>query len=271
MSNKITMQPKIGMSFIGPRPLTILTTIDSKENVTSMTAALTMPASINPPLLILGISPQRQTMKNIVKNGEIVLNIPSYSIAKQAWIVGMNLPNGIKLDVAGLTTTPSIEIKPPIINECYINYECEVVNLQQPGDQMIVTVKPIVMHIDLTLKNMIQEKQGKKSNSLFDNYKDIRKKMKHIYFAGFSGEPLGMDIGLLEEKDKRVGGVPPFNQSKKWFGEATGRGILSPSESETLKQLCQQWKKHQDPEENNDIRKKLIVEFKNFFNNLKIT
>lgn len=83
----------------------------------------------NPPLVGLVIGDQSCTFRNLKKTGECVINIPTVELLKKAVVCG-NVSGRMmdKFKTFGLTPTKASRVKAPMVEECYVNLECKVVN-----------------------------------------------------------------------------------------------------------------------------------------------
>ncbi|MGH2966671.1 MAG: flavin reductase family protein [Solirubrobacterales bacterium] len=75
----------------------------------------------------------KATYKNIARDGEFVVNIPSSSLVLEL-ITGTARQKGQdKVVFAGLTPEPSSVVGPPGVKECSISYECRKLSIQDLG------------------------------------------------------------------------------------------------------------------------------------------
>lgn len=109
-------------------PVVLVSTADRvRPNVMAMSWHTMM--EFEPPLVGCVISGRNHTFDTLVATGECVLNIPTVELARQA--VGCGNTSGKSVDkfrVFGLTPLPAAKVKAPLIEECYANLECRVVD-----------------------------------------------------------------------------------------------------------------------------------------------
>ena len=111
-----------------PGPVVLLTTI-IKEQPNIMTMSWHMMIDFEPPIVGCVISNRNFTFDILKTSRECVINIPTVELAEK--VVGCGNTSGRKIDkfkVFGLTQLPASDVKAPLIDECYANLECKVVD-----------------------------------------------------------------------------------------------------------------------------------------------
>ena len=109
-------------------PVTLVSTAD-KEITDIMPMSWHMMMEFEPPLVGCIISNRNFSFNLLKKTKECVINIPTIDIAKQAIQCGNC--SGCKVDKfkkVGFTASKGTKVKAPLINECYANLECKVVD-----------------------------------------------------------------------------------------------------------------------------------------------
>jgi flavin reductase (DIM6/NTAB) family NADH-FMN oxidoreductase RutF len=111
-----------------PGPVVLLTTARaSRLNVMPMSWHTMM--EFVPPLVGCVVSSQNYTFGILRATGECVINIPTAELAKK--IVACGNASGQSVDkfkTFGLTPVAASVVKAPLIDECYANLECKVVD-----------------------------------------------------------------------------------------------------------------------------------------------
>jgi len=111
-----------------PGPVLLVTTAyKGKSNI--MTQSWHMMMEFEPPLVGCLISGRNSSFEALVATKECVLNIPEEHLARQ--VVGIGNCSGRKLDKFRkfkLTAQPASKVEPPLIEECFANLECRVVD-----------------------------------------------------------------------------------------------------------------------------------------------
>jgi flavin reductase (DIM6/NTAB) family NADH-FMN oxidoreductase RutF len=111
-----------------PGPVVLVTTaLHGKSNI--MTMSWQTMIDFEPPVVACVISDRNHSFEMLKKSKECVLNIPTVELAKQ--VVGCGNTSGISLDKFkkfNLTQRPATTVKAPLIEECYANLECKVID-----------------------------------------------------------------------------------------------------------------------------------------------
>ena len=129
---------------IAPRIAYIVTTVDEKGRVNAGSFSNLTSVSTEPERVVLGVYKDWDTIKNIRKTREFVVNVPSKHLLDKVWecgdkYAGNPIPYGVdELKIAGLTELPSEKIRPPRVAECFGHLECKVVWIKDVGDHYLV-------------------------------------------------------------------------------------------------------------------------------------
>lgn len=111
-----------------PGPVVLVSTsILGRANVMSMSWHTML--EFEPPLVGCVISNRNFTFDILRTTKECVLNIPTAALLKKT--VGVGNTTGKKIDKLahfGLTTRPGSRVKAPLLEACYANLECRVVD-----------------------------------------------------------------------------------------------------------------------------------------------
>lgn len=148
-----------------PMPVLLIASYNEDGTVNVMNAAWGMMLERN--YLVLNISENHKTVKNIKERKAFTVSIADASHVKEAdyfgVVSGNNTPN--KFAKSGLTATKSTLVDAPIINEFPICMECEYVEYQDDeygcglvGKIVNVSVEENIMrdgHVDISLLNAI--------------------------------------------------------------------------------------------------------------------
>ncbi len=128
---------------IFPRVVALICSTDGKkDNV--MAASFLMPVSFEPKYVAISISPQRYTFSNLKKIPEFTLNILEEKMKKVALICGtFSGRNTDKFEKAKLEKEKSKKVKPPMIKNCPISFECEVELMEEAGDHYLILAKVV--------------------------------------------------------------------------------------------------------------------------------
>ena len=140
-------------SFVAPRPIALVTTLD--EDGTSNAAPMSFfnVFSQDPPLVILGIQVKpdgapKDTITNIRRSREFVVNMCDMAIAQQMVDCGINFPQSVdELEVTGLSLAPSRQIAPGWVKEAPCAMECRVAQILEYPRRSIVLGEVVQMHV----------------------------------------------------------------------------------------------------------------------------
>ncbi|MEI7639160.1 MAG: flavin reductase family protein, partial [Syntrophus sp. (in: bacteria)] len=109
-------------------PVLMLTTAD-KERTNIMTMSWHMIIDIDPPIIGCVISDRNYTFEILKATKECVLNIPTVELAEQAVKCGNTSGRKVdKFNAFALTPMAAACVKAPLIDECYLNIECKVID-----------------------------------------------------------------------------------------------------------------------------------------------
>ena len=111
-----------------PGPVVLVTTA-SKGHANIMTQSWHTMLEFEPPLVACVVSNRNYSFDILKATRECVINIPTVELAKQ--VVGCGNCSGKaveKFKKFGLTPMDASYVKAPLIDECYANLECKVVD-----------------------------------------------------------------------------------------------------------------------------------------------
>ena len=123
---------KLLISTVTPRPIAWVSSVDGQGIVNLAPFSFFNVVSVNPP--ILGFSPlldgtgkSKDTLNNIRKTREFVVNVVSHQIADAMNQTSAPFEHHVnELEQAGLTAMPSSLVKPPSVQEAMVHYECRL-------------------------------------------------------------------------------------------------------------------------------------------------
>lgn len=135
-----------------PGPVVMVTTA-GPERANIMTMSWHMMMEFEPPLLGCVISARNYSFGLLKATKECVINIPTVELAKK--VVACGNTSGRKVDkfkTFGLTPCASSSVKVPRIEECYVNLECKVVDMQMVAKYNMFILKVVKAWIDRSVK-----------------------------------------------------------------------------------------------------------------------
>lgn len=103
--------------------------------------------SWDPPMLAISIGKPRYSHECIEHSKEFVLCFPCEEQRDGAWLCGTKSGRDIdKFKAAEFVPIPSKIVKPPIIQDSTVAYECKVVGKLDAGDHTVYTANIVAMH-----------------------------------------------------------------------------------------------------------------------------
>ncbi len=139
---------------VGPTGNVVMVTCGDGEEANIITVGMYMPISARPPLVCIGIAPQRYSHQLIEKTGEFVVNSPSITLEKRMHYCGVNSARQVnKWKETGLTPIPSLKVKTPRIKECFGHLECKVVESHVMGDHTLFVGEVLATSADEEVMN----------------------------------------------------------------------------------------------------------------------
>lgn len=144
---------------IAPRPIAFASTIDENGVANIAPYSFFNAFSSNPPVLVFSSNRRvsdnstKDTLHNVEKNQEVVINVVNYEIVRQMAIASVSYPSEIsEFSKSGLTPVAADLVKPYRIAESPVQYECRVSDIvplgQHGGAGHLIICKVLRMHIN---------------------------------------------------------------------------------------------------------------------------
>ncbi len=144
-----------------PKKIVLVTSADKNGRPNVMAAAWATPASMEPKMIAVSISPKRYSYELISETLEFVVNIPGEELEQQVLKCGsVSGRKTDKFEETNLTPEPAKKVRPPLVKECLASFECVLRNAIQTGDHTLFIGEVVEIH---------ERKEGK---GLFDSEKD---------------------------------------------------------------------------------------------------
>lgn len=158
---------------IAPRPIALVSTIDIQGNVNLSPFSFFNLFSYNPPIVIFSVTRKvrdnttKHTLQNVQEVPEVVIHIVDEQMVQQVSLASGEFDKGINEFVkAGFTEEPATRVKPPMVKESNIKFECLVKEIKPLGDiggsGNLIICEVIYVHVnDALLDNnghLIQQK-----------------------------------------------------------------------------------------------------------------
>lgn len=155
--NAVMLQT-IMQTAIAPRPIALASTVNAKGDVNLSPFSFFNMFSTKPPILIF--SPSRRvrdnttkhTLQNLLEVPEVVIGNVNYDMVQQVSLSSTEYDLGVDEFVkSGLTPKPAELVKPPLIAESPVNFECKVLEIKSLGEEggsgNLVIAEVVKIHI----------------------------------------------------------------------------------------------------------------------------
>jgi len=145
---------KLLVSTVVPRPIAWIVSQDPSGTLNAAPFSFFNAFAGDPPVVGIGISSHdpgrpKDTRRNIRETKQFVVNLVSDENAEAMNITAIEFEPGInELAQAGLTTIPSVHVKPPRIAESPVSMECELLQIVELGSETgLVLGRVLAMHV----------------------------------------------------------------------------------------------------------------------------
>ena len=91
---------------------------------------------------------QHHTYQNVKANKEFVVNYPSPELIGKVSAAAQRAEDSDEIALAGLTSIPSLVVKPPRIKECYLHLECKLLEIKDLEDSSLILGKVVARSAD---------------------------------------------------------------------------------------------------------------------------
>ena len=144
---------KLLVSTITPRPIAWVVSQDLQGVLNAAPFSFFNAFAGDPPVVGIGIGSHPGRVKdsrvNIQETKQFVVNLVSEENAEAMTITAIDFDHGVdELAQAGLTTVPSVRVKPPRIAESPVALECELMQIVELGSSNgLVLGRVVAMHV----------------------------------------------------------------------------------------------------------------------------
>jgi flavin reductase (DIM6/NTAB) family NADH-FMN oxidoreductase RutF len=145
---------KLLVSTVTPRPIAWVVSQDANGVLNAAPFSFFNAFAGDPPVVGIGIGSHKpgrpkDTRANIRETGQFVVNLVSEQTAEAMNVTGIEFDHGVnELTQAGLTTLPSVRVKPPRIAESPVSMECELMQIVDLGSTNgLVLGRVLAMHV----------------------------------------------------------------------------------------------------------------------------
>ena len=153
---------------VAPRPIAFASTVDKDGKPNLSPFSFYNAFGSKPPILVF--SPARRvrdntikhTLQNVFETREVVIGAVNYNIVHQASLASCEFPEDVnEFEKAGFTAVKAEKVKPFLIKESPVNFECKVLDVIETGKlggaANLIICEILLMHIQ---DNVLNE-QGK--------------------------------------------------------------------------------------------------------------
>jgi flavin reductase (DIM6/NTAB) family NADH-FMN oxidoreductase RutF len=93
-------------------------------------------------------TPQHHTYQNVKANKEFVVNYPGPELIENVSAAAQLAEDCDEIALAGLTSIPSLVVKPPRIKECHLHLECRLLETMDLEDASLVLGRVVARSAD---------------------------------------------------------------------------------------------------------------------------
>ena len=166
---------KVMVGAIVPRPIAFVSTVSPDGIYNLAPFSFFTAASVNPPVVCFcplrnGQGRPKDTLSNIERTGEFVVNIVSEEFVEQMNMTSAELPPEVdEFRLSGLTPVPSDLVKAPRVQESHVSMECRLFRIfeisDKPSGGSIVAGEIVRLHVD---------------DDCIENYRIVQEKLNAI-------------------------------------------------------------------------------------------
>ena len=171
-----------------PVPVVLVSSGD-KDEANIITIAWCGVVCSKPPMLSISVRPGRHSHKIIKQKGNFVVNIPREDLLKKCDYCGMvSGSNTNKFKACNFTMTPSSKISSPMIEECPVNIECNVIKSLELGAHDIFIGEIVAVHADKDMMSKDGKIDFEKAKPIVYNHGEYWNLGAKIGYYGFSSK-----------------------------------------------------------------------------------
>jgi flavin reductase (DIM6/NTAB) family NADH-FMN oxidoreductase RutF len=210
---------------IAPRPIAFASTIDENGVPNLAPYSFFNAFSSNPPILVFSSNRRVQgnttkdTLHNVQKTGEVVINVVNYDIVRQMTIASVTYAPGVsEFEKSGLTPIPSDMVKAPRVKESPVQFECkvkEIITLGENGGAGHLVICEV-------LKLHIRESVIDANNRIDPNKIDLVGRLGRAYYVRASGDAL---FTLFQEPEQMALGFDKLPDSVRKSPSLSGNEL----------------------------------------------
>lgn len=144
------------IGLVAPRPIALVTSRNEEGRLNAAPFSAYNYLCTDPPIVGLGVTDKpgsgfvpKDTARNIRHGGEFVVNVVTEDLLQQMNVCATDFPAEVdELDMAGLTTVPSSQVKVPRIREAHAALECVEHTTLEIGRSRIILGRVVAMYVE---------------------------------------------------------------------------------------------------------------------------
>lgn len=141
-----------------PTPVVLVTSVDEEEKPNIITLAWAGVVNSDPPMIGISIRPERYSHDCVRRSKEFVVNLPSAEMVRKVDACGvLSGKEADKFAAMGWKQVPAAKVKPPLIDECPVQMECQVREIISLGSHDLFLGEIVALHV----KEEIQKEKGR--------------------------------------------------------------------------------------------------------------
>jgi flavin reductase (DIM6/NTAB) family NADH-FMN oxidoreductase RutF len=133
--------------FLEPGPI-VLVSSAFKDEINIMTMGWHMVMEFTPSLIGCCISSANHSFELVRRSRQCVINLPTVDLASTVVKIGNSSGRDIdKFSEFGLTSKPGTDVRAPLIDECYANFECRIADTSWVKKYNIFVFEVVKAHV----------------------------------------------------------------------------------------------------------------------------
>ncbi len=144
------------IGLVAPRPIALVTSMNEEGRLNAAPYSAYNYLCTDPPIVGLGVTDRpgdgfvpKDTARNIRRGGEFVVNVVTEDLLQPMNVCATDFPAEVdELEMAGLTTVPSSQVKVPRIRQAHAALECVEHTTLEIGRSRIILGRVVAMYVD---------------------------------------------------------------------------------------------------------------------------
>lgn len=134
---------------VRPAPNLLVSCRDAEGRNNALAVGFASNVSLNPPMVMVGIVPERFSYPMIKESGEFIINVTPKSYEKEYFYLGTKSGRDEdKFAVMNIAWEDGKKVNAPILTDCPVAIECKVVSSIQPGTHELFFASVEAVHCD---------------------------------------------------------------------------------------------------------------------------